>query len=145
MYDLFENLKFTQSVIFCNTRSQVMWVTRDMSLKNYIVSTIHGKINQPERKALINKFGSGSIRTLITTDIIRSIAEKPKSLVINFDLPTKLPDYFQRAKCFGNKGITINFVTGKDKKFMKVIESFYNTRVLEMSGNINSVLNDFFD
>jgi translation initiation factor 4A len=54
------------------------------------------------------------------------------SLVINYDLPTNRENYIHRigrSGRFGRKGVAINFITADDVRYMKDIETFYNTQV----------------
>jgi hypothetical protein len=54
------------------------------------------------------------------------------SLVINYDLPTNRENYIHRigrSGRFGRKGVAINFLTTDDVRYMKDIETFYNTQV----------------
>ena len=73
---------------------------------------------------------------LITTDLLaRGIDVQQVSLVINYDLPTNRENYIHRigrSGRFGRKGVAINFITEGDVKYMKDIEQFYNTTIVEM-------------
>ena len=40
--DLYDTLTITQSVIFCNKRTQVEWLARKMQEANFSVSYMHG-------------------------------------------------------------------------------------------------------
>jgi translation initiation factor 4A len=51
-------------------------------------------------------------------------------------------DFFSigRSGAFGRKGMTINFVTGDDRKQMRQIEQMYNTQVQELPMNIADLI-----
>lgn len=163
--DLYETLSITQSVIFCNTRRKVDYLTEEMTTNNFTVSALHGDMEQRERDLIMKQFRSGSSRVLITTDILaRGIDVQQVSLVINYDLPSNRENYIHRYTIqyafieyfkmiveffysyllfrigrggrFGRKGVAINFVTEKDKRTLQDIESFYNTRIDEMPANV---------
>lgn len=160
--DLYETLSITQSVIFCNTRRKVDYLTEEMGIHNFTVSSLHGDMEQRERDLIMKQFRSGSSRVLITTDLLaRGIDVQQVSLVINYDLPSNRENYIHRygehlqlqegiftnlfflSKCrigrggrFGRKGVAINFVTEKDKRTLQDIETFYNTRIDEMPANV---------
>lgn len=138
--DLYETLSITQSVIFCNTRRKVDFLTEEMTTNNFTVSALHGDMEQRERDLIMKQFRSGSSRVLITTDILaRGIDVQQVSLVINYDLPSNRENYIHRigrGGRFGRKGVAINFVTEKDKRTLQDIESFYNTRIDEMPANV---------
>merc|ERR1712130_96443 len=127
--DLYETLTITQAVIFCNTRRKVDWLTEKMHQRDFTVSAMHGDMDQKERDVIMREFRSGSSRVLITTDLLaRGIDVQQVSLVINYDLPTRMENYLHR---FGRKGAAINFVTSSDVRPMREIERFYHTQLEE--------------
>ena len=66
--DLYETLAITQSVIFCNTRRKVDWLTERMRSRDHTVSATHGDMDQNTRDIIMREFRSGSSRVLISTD-----------------------------------------------------------------------------
>merc|ERR1712087_588971 len=92
--DLYETLAITQSVIFCNTRRKVDWLTDKMRARDHTVSATHGDMDQNTRDVIMREFRSGSSRVLITTDLLaRGIDVQQVSLVINYDLPPRPENY----------------------------------------------------
>lgn len=45
-----------------------------------------------------------------------------------------------RGGRFGRKGVAINFVTDEDKRVLKDIETFYNTKIDEMPANVADLI-----
>lgn len=142
--DLYDTLSIAQSVIFCNTRRKVEWLTDQMSKNDHTVSSIHGDMDQKEREKIMAHFRSGSSRVLITTDLLaRGIDVQQVSLVINYDLPSNRENYIHRigrGGRFGRKGVAINFVTADDRRILSDIEQFYNTQVTEMPKTVADLL-----
>lgn len=138
--DIYQTLTITQAVIFCNTRRKVDWLTQQMHAKDFTVSAMHGDMDQKERDVIMREFRSGSSRVLITTDLLaRGIDVQQVSLVINYDLPNNRENYIHRigrGGRFGRKGVAINFVTEDDKRNLRDIEQFYNTRIEEMPQDV---------
>jgi len=138
--DIYQTLTITQAVIFCNTRRKVDWLTQQMHAKDFTVSAMHGDMEQKERDVIMREFRSGSSRVLITTDLLaRGIDVQQVSLVINYDLPNNRENYIHRigrGGRFGRKGVAINFVTEDDKRNLRDIEQFYNTRIEEMPQDV---------
>jgi translation initiation factor 4A len=136
LMDLYETLTITQAIIYCNTRSKVDWLQQKMQEKDFTVSCMHGDMDQRERDVVMREFRSGSSRVLITTDLLaRGIDVQQVSLVINFDLPTNRENYIHRigrSGRFGRKGVAINFLTDNDVRYLRDIETFYNTEITEM-------------
>merc|ERR1712045_753667 len=95
--DIYETLTITQSVIFCNTRRKVDFLTEKMHARDFTVSAMHGDMEQKERDVIMREFRSGSSRVLITTDLLaRGIDVQQVSLVINYDLPSNRENYIHR-------------------------------------------------
>ncbi|XP_023019493.1 eukaryotic initiation factor 4A-II isoform X2 [Leptinotarsa decemlineata] len=142
--DLYETLSITQAVIFCNTRRKVGFLTDNLHNRDFTVSAIHGDMEQKERDVIMRQFRTGSSRILITTDLLaRGIDVQQVSLVINYDLPSNRENYIHRigrGGRFGRKGVAINFVAEEDKRTLKDIEQFYNTKIDEMPMNIADLI-----
>jgi len=142
--DLYETLAITQSVIFCNTRRKVDWLTDKMRSRDHTVSATHGDMDQNTRDIIMREFRSGSSRVLITTDLLsRGIDVQQVSLVINYDLPTQPENYLHRigrGGRFGRKGVAINFSTQEDERMLQDIQRFYNTVIEELPSNVADLL-----
>lgn len=142
--DLYETLAITQSVIFCNTRRKVDWLTDKMRARDHTVSATHGDMDQNTRDIIMREFRSGSSRVLITTDLLaRGIDVQQVSLVINYDLPTQPENYLHRigrSGRFGRKGVAINFVSRDDEHALADIQRFYNTMIEELPSNVADLI-----
>jgi len=144
--DLYETLTISQAIIYCNTRRKVDFVAREMTKRDFTVSTMHADLDQQERQLIMREFRSGSSRVLISTDLLaRGIDVQQVSLVINYDLPlpSKVENYLHRigrSGRFGRKGAAINFVTSSDVRTMRDIERFYHTQVEELPMNIMDLI-----
>eukprot|EP01106_Pelomyxa_sp_JSP_P015739 TRINITY_DN558_c0_g1_i16.p1 TRINITY_DN558_c0_g1~~TRINITY_DN558_c0_g1_i16.p1 ORF type:complete len:280 (+),score=89.50 TRINITY_DN558_c0_g1_i16:73-912(+) len=142
--DLYDTLSISQSVIFCNTRRKVEWVSDQMHRKNFTVSSTHGDLNPKERNAILSDFRAGHTRVLITTDLLaRGIDVQQVSLVINYDLPNNPENYIHRigrSARFGRKGVAINFVTERDVQIIRELEKMYDTQIVEMPASIADLL-----
>lgn len=142
--DLYETLAITQSVIFCNTRRKVDWLTDKMRARDHTVSATHGDMDQNTRDIIMREFRSGSSRVLITTDLLaRGIDVQQVSLVINYDLPTQPENYLHRigrSGRFGRKGVAINFVIKEDERLLQDIQRFYSTVIEELPSNVADLI-----
>jgi translation initiation factor 4A len=138
--DIFDTISVAQSVIFCNSKRKVDWLTEKMEEREFTVSAIHGDMDQAQRGIIMKSFQTGSSRVLITTDLLaRGIDVQQVSLVINFDLPVNRENYIHRigrGGRFGRKGVAINFVTSSDVATLRELEKFYSTQIDEMPMNV---------
>jgi len=112
-----------------------------MEEQEFTVSCIHGEMNQQERDSVMCDFRSGGSRVLIATDLLEhGIDVQQVSLVLNFDLPTDHENYIHRigrAGRHGHKGIANNFVTDRDIRYLRDIQSFYTAEIPEMPKDLD--------
>ena len=138
--DLYATVAITQAVIFVNTRRKAEILATKLAERDFVVSCIHGEMDQNTRDRIMKEFRTGSSRVLITTDLLaRGIDVQQVSLVINFDLPPQKDSYIHRigrSGRFGRKGVAINFIRTHDVQPLREIEKFYNTQVDVMPQNI---------
>lgn len=142
--DLYATLTIGQAIIYCNTRQKVDWLQDELQNNDFTVSCLHGDLDQRERNIIMREFRSGSSRVLIATDLLaRGIDIQQVSLVINFDLPRNRENYIHRigrSGRFGRKGVAINFVANADVRYLRDIEQFYSTQIVEMPQNVVDLL-----
>ena len=93
-------------------------------------------MEQNERCKIMQDFICGSVRILITTNLLaRGIDVQQVSVVINYDLPHATENYIHRigrSGRFGRKGLAINFTTSRDIRYLRDIETFYSTHIDEL-------------
>ncbi|CAM4847202.1 unnamed protein product, partial [Rotaria magnacalcarata] len=134
--DLFGTLTITQTVIFCNTRQKIDWLTEKLRARNLTVSSLHLDMDAKQRNDAIKEFRMGSSRILVRTDLLGCDTDIPQtSPVINYDLPTNRESYIHRigrSGRFGRKGMAINFITNDEQQTLQNIEQYYNTRIEEL-------------
>ena len=145
LIDLYQSLFIGQSIIYCNSKKKVSWLTERLNDIGYSISSIHGDIPQKERDDIMIKFRKNITRVLITTDLLaRGIDVQQVSLVINYDLPRDRESYIHRigrTGRYGRKGVAINLIgCDNDIKQLTDIQKFYNTQIDEMPANIENYL-----
>ena len=93
---------------------------------------------------MMSDFKSGRSRIMLSTDLLaRGIDVQQLSLVINMDLPREKETYIHRigrSGRYGRKGVAINMITDRDVEYLKHIESFYDTQIMEMPANIGELI-----
>ena len=147
LLDLYNIISTSQTIIFCNTINKIQWLETNFINNNFTASTIHSNMLQMERDEIIQKFRSGNIRILITTDLLsRGIDIYDVNMVINYDLPITKECYVHRigrTGRFNKKGIAITFVKLQDNSDVKIfnkLKNYYKIDIKEMPPDINSYL-----
>jgi translation initiation factor 4A len=142
--DIFSVLVVNQSIIYCNSQKIVEYLNNKLVASNFTVSFIHGGLTSQERELTMSDFRKGKTKVLLTTDLLgRGIDVQQVSVVINYDIPSKVESYIHRigrSGRYGRKGVAINFVTYYDRKRMTNIEQYYNTELQPLPSDIGSLV-----
>lgn len=142
--DIYNSINIAQCIIYINSKNRLNQIYQSLIQDNFPVGMIHGSLTTHERKDIMDKFRSGDIRILLSTDLLsRGIDVQQLSLVINYDLPSQKETYIHRigrSGRYGRKGVTINFVTDRDLEDLDNLRTFYNTNIEEMPQNIAEII-----
>lgn len=136
LLDLYQMVKVNQALIYVNKRQKAEWLAKQLSAQGFTLEYIHGEMDVAERKKRMVDFRSGSVRVLISTDLLaRGIDVQQVSLVINYEMPIQRENYVHRigrSGRYGKKGIAINLVHGDELSSVKEIEKHYSTKIDEL-------------
>lgn len=142
--DIYKQLNVNQALIYCNKRNRAEWLAEKMTAEGFPLSYIHGEMDVEERKNRMSAFRTGSVRVLISTDLLaRGIDVQQVSLVINFELPVQRENYIHRigrSGRFGRKGTAINLLGPDEQKMMKEIETHYSTQIRELPEDLANLI-----
>lgn len=138
--EIYNKITMSQTIIYCNSIKRVTDLFDAMIEDEYPVCRIHSNMDKKDRETSYNEFKSGKFRVLISSNVTsRGIDIQQVSTVINFDIPKCVHNYLHRigrSGRWGRKGVGINFITKRDIKKMKEIESFYSTEIKELTNEI---------
>lgn len=97
------------------------------------VGVIHSNKAQNQRFNAIKRFRDGTYRFIIATDLVaRGIDISEVTHVLNFDVPEEREAYVHRIGRTGRadrKGISITFMTERERPLMEAIEALMNYKV----------------
>ncbi len=94
---LMQTLKPERSIIFVNTKRVAEKVQAYLTGNDIKAEVLSGDVRQNKRQRLIEQLSSGSLNTLIATDVAaRGLHIEGVSHVFNFDLPQNAEDYVHR-------------------------------------------------
>lgn len=141
--DIYSQLPISQAIIYCNKRQRAEWLAGKMKDAKFTLECIHGDMTAAERKKRMDDFRSGSVRVLISTDLLaRGIDIQQLSLVINFELPIQKENYIHRigrSGRFGRKGVAINIIAGDEVRQLKEIEAYYATNIDVLTNDLSQI------
>jgi len=143
LLDIYKAISIKQSIIYCNNRKRVEDLAMNLNEYKISMTILHGDMSQTERERIMKEFRSGTVRVLITTDLLaRGIDVQQLSLVINYDIPNNRENYIHRigrTGRFGRKGLALNFITEKDEPALADIEKFYNTVIVDLPDDLAAI------
>ena len=141
LLDLYQQVAVNQALIYVNKRQKAEWLAKQLAQHGFTLEYIHGEMEVGERKKRMDDFRSGSVRVLISTDLLaRGIDVQQVSLVINYELPVQRENYVHRigrSGRYGKKGVAINLVCGDEKTMLKDIEKHYSTKIDELPEDLD--------
>ncbi len=105
-------------MVFCNTRSNVDFVEKNLKKNGVDAIAIHGGLSQNQRSRVIKKFHGEGVHVLVCTDVAaRGLDIKGVSHVYNYDTPADSADYVHRigrTARAGEKGKAITILSDRD-------------------------------
>jgi len=143
LLDLYQHIAVNQALIYVNKRQKAEWLAKQLTAQGFALEYIHGEMEVAERKKRMDDFRSGTVRVLISTDLLaRGIDVQQVSLVINFELPIQRENYVHRigrSGRYGRKGVAINLVSEEEVKMLQEIEEHYSTTISELPEDLSSL------
>lgn len=95
---LLRNLGSGSSIVFLNYRESVERTSAFLTGKGFIVSTLHGGMEQRQREDQLYKFSNGSANILVATDLAsRGLDILNVSNIIHYHLPETQESYVHRT------------------------------------------------
>ncbi len=106
------------AIIFCNTKSDVRYITAFLQRRGFDADQISGDLTQAAREIAMAKIKSGTLRFLVATDVAaRGIDISDLSHVIGYSAPESPEVYIHRTGRTGRAGkagVAVSLVSGLD-------------------------------
>jgi ATP-dependent RNA helicase DeaD len=137
-YDVEDNKKFSLLVhlmkeekeglvmVFCNSRSNVDFIVKNLELNGIESMAIHGGFSQDRRTKVMDRFHSKNVYVLVCTDVAaRGLDISGVSHVYNYDIPRDSKQYVHRVgrtARAGKEGKAVNILASRDhENFTRVL------------------------
>ena len=137
-YDVQDRMKFSLLVqllkhensdlvmVFCSTRRNVDFVTKNLINQGIKAKAIHGGLAQNKRSKVLEEFHGKGVSVLVATDVAaRGLDIKSVTHVYNYDLPKTCDDYIHRigrTARAGEKGKAVNLLCSRDYENFSAIQ-----------------------
>ncbi len=129
-YDVENNQKFSILVhlmkhetsglvmVFCNTKRNTDFVSKNLNINGIKAEAIHGGYSQNRRTNTMQRFNSRHVSVLVCTDVAaRGLDIKGVTHIYNYDIPKDSKEYIHRigrTARAGKEGKVINILTQRD-------------------------------
>ncbi len=101
-----------RSIVFCNTKRNCDYLTRELEKLDVDAVTIHGDLRQRHREAAIKKISEGTAKVMVATDVAaRGIHVDDVAVVVHYDPPEDHKTYLHRSGRTARAGHTGVVVT----------------------------------
>ncbi|MDK2955521.1 MAG: ATP-dependent helicase DeaD [Desulfovibrionales bacterium] len=125
----------TQAMIFCNTKSNVHYVTAVLKQFGYDADELSADLSQNQRERVLSQVRDGSLRFLVATDVAgRGIDIPSLSHVVLYELPEDPESYIHRSGRTGRAGAAgtaVSLVDLVQKSELKRIAGRYEIDMVE--------------
>src|SRR4051794_10383152 len=126
------------AIVFCNRKTTVRDLAKELKRAGLKASEIHGDMEQPERIRELDRFKDGEINVLVASDVAaRGLDIKDVSHIFNYDVPWHPDDYIHRigrTGRAGKTGIAITLATPADQEAVEAIEKLTGTKIHPVEG-----------
>mmetsp|Transcript_49428 Transcript_49428/g.155508 ORF Transcript_49428/g.155508 Transcript_49428/m.155508 type:complete len:213 (-) Transcript_49428:34-672(-) len=135
---LVEALADAQLVVYCNDRTRVLRLVRQLCDARLAASALHGDLAEGEHERAVQGFHEGTLRVLVLTDAAapRFLDDmRPVPLIVNFDFPSNVEDFGRRvfrSGRFNRRGVAVSFVLRGAEDRLKVAERYFAVRIPEL-------------
>jgi ATP-dependent RNA helicase DeaD len=94
-----------RSLVFARTRADVSRIAGELAEAGFVVRSLSGEMDQPERERALAAFRSGGVQALVATDVAaRGIDVAGIARVIQVEPPTNVETYTHRSGRTGRAG-----------------------------------------
>ena len=134
---LMETENPASAIIFCNTKSNVHYVTAVLKGFGYDADELSADLSQNKREAVLARLREGKVRLLVATDVAaRGIDIPALSHVFLYEPPEDRESYIHRAGRTGRAGAVgtvISLVDIMQKMELQRIASFYKIDLIPLA------------
>ena len=124
---MMQNHKDMQVVIVVKSKKKADALSTLLNAKALNAAAVHGNHREAQQQEAAAKFNLASLNVIITTDmILKTLALENIKLVVSYDLPDDMQEYYNRLALMKEQGISIALISPEDEPVLTDIE--YNMK-----------------
>ncbi len=124
-------------IVFCATRRQVDFISKNLYRNGINSMPLHGGLSQSKRNSIMEDFRGGKLHILVASDVAaRGLDIKNVTHIFNFSIPKTPKEYIHRigrTARMGNNGIAINLLDPADYENFNRVLSDHTIQVEQLS------------
>ncbi len=124
---LLNDYRDMQAVIVVKSKKKADTLSKLLNSKDFNAASVHGNHRKSQQQEAASKFNATSLHILITTDmILKTLALDNIKLLVSYDLPDDMQEYYNRLALMKEQGASIALVSPEDEPILDDIE--YNMK-----------------
>jgi ATP-dependent RNA helicase DeaD len=125
------------TLVFVRTKLRAAEVAERLQARGYAAEAMQGDMSQAQRESVIRRLRSGQLELVVATDVAaRGLDVERIGMVVNYDIPYDLESYVHRVGRTGRagrSGSAVLFVTPREQRQLRALESFTGQRIERMT------------
>lgn len=130
---ILETSEYDGVLVFNRTKTGTLELAEKLEARGYSAGALNGDMTQDARERMVDRFKQGRLDVLVATDVAaRGLDVDRISHVINYDIPFDAETYTHRigrTGRAGRTGITVLFVSPRERGLLKIIERGINRQL----------------
>ena len=119
--------EFDGMLIFVRTKSATVELAEKLEARGFSCGALNGDMTQVLRERTVDRLKKGTLDIVVATDVAaRGLDVERISHVVNYDIPNDTESYVHRigrTGRAGRKGVAILFVSPREKRMLRAIET----------------------
>lgn len=132
LHALLSEATFDRALVFSNTKTAADQLGHLLRYHKHRTAVLHGDMDQPQRRLVLQRFRDKSINVLVATDVAaRGLDISGVDLVVNFMMARSGDDYVHRigrTGRAGNAGTAISLISASEWNLMCSIERYLRVK-----------------
>lgn len=124
------------AIVFTRTKVGAAELAEKLEARGIAAEPLHGDMSQTQREHLLRRFKRQMVDVVVATDVAaRGLDVEHISHVVNYDIPMDVDSYVHRigrTGRAGRSGVTLLFVTPRERRMMREIEKYTGKRMEPM-------------
>jgi len=120
---LLNGYKEKQVVIVVKSKKKADALSSLLNTKEFNAAAVHGNHRQTQQQEAASQFNTGTLHVIITTDmILKTLDLENIKLVVSYDLPDVVQEYYNRLATMKELGVGMALVSPEDEYLLDAIE-----------------------